>query len=65
MTGKFGWSYPPGAANDPMAPYNQQEDDVHCVYCGADLPDDVTAIRKLGQATLDARTRRTSQGITQ
>jgi hypothetical protein len=42
MNGKFGWSYPPGAANDPMAPYNQQEDDEHCVYCGADLPDDVT-----------------------
>lgn len=42
MNGKFGWSYPPGAANDPMAPYNQQEDDVHCVYCGVDLPDDVT-----------------------
>ncbi len=42
MNGKFGWSYPPGAANDPMAPYNQQEDDEHCVFCGADLPDDVT-----------------------
>jgi hypothetical protein len=24
--GKFGWSYPPGAANDPHAPYNQSED---------------------------------------
>jgi len=24
--GIFGWSYPPGAANDPYAPYNQQED---------------------------------------
>lgn len=23
--GKFGWSYPPGAANDPSAPYNQTE----------------------------------------
>ena len=22
---KFGWSYPPGAANDPSAPYNQEE----------------------------------------
>lgn len=42
MNGKFGWSYPPGAANDPMAPYNQVEDDEHCVFCGADLPDDVT-----------------------
>ena len=40
--GKFGWSYPPGAAGDPNAPYNQEYDDEHCVYCGADLPDDVT-----------------------
>lgn len=23
MMGKFGWWYPPGAANDPTAPYNQ------------------------------------------
>jgi hypothetical protein len=23
--GIFGWSYPPGAANDPFAPYNEQE----------------------------------------
>lgn len=23
---KFGWSYPPGAANDPNAPYNQDDD---------------------------------------
>lgn len=23
----FGWSYPPGAATDPLAPYNQQEPD--------------------------------------
>ena len=23
--GKFGWSYPPGAANDPNAPWNQEE----------------------------------------
>ena len=22
---KFGWSYPPGAANDPYAPYNQAD----------------------------------------
>ena len=22
---KFGWSYPPGAANDPNAPYNQTD----------------------------------------
>lgn len=25
--GIFGWSYPPGAANDPFAPYNQDFDD--------------------------------------
>lgn len=25
--GIFGWSYPPGAASDPQAPYNQTEDD--------------------------------------
>ena len=24
---KFGWSYPPGAENDPNAPYNQDYDD--------------------------------------
>lgn len=23
---KFGWSYPPGAASDPLAPYNQEEE---------------------------------------
>ena len=23
--GIFGWSYPPGAANDPMAPWNQAD----------------------------------------
>ena len=28
----FGWSYPPGAANDPNAPYNQ--DDPPCAVCG-------------------------------
>jgi hypothetical protein len=28
----FGWSYPPGAANDPNAPYNQQ--DPPCAVCG-------------------------------
>lgn len=28
MTSKFGWSYPPGAANDPNAPYNQDYPDV-------------------------------------
>jgi len=25
MSNIFGWSYPPGAANDPNAPYNQDE----------------------------------------
>lgn len=28
----FGWSYPPGAADDPFAPYNQ--DDPPCDVCG-------------------------------
>lgn len=31
---KFGWSYPPGAANDPMAPYNQSGPP--CEVCGKD-----------------------------
>ena len=30
---KFGWSYPPGAALDPSAPYNQV-DDPPCEVCG-------------------------------
>ena len=30
--GIFGWSYPPGAANDPSAPYNQV--DPPCAVCG-------------------------------
>ena len=30
--GKFGWSYPPGAALDPFAPYNQV--DGPCAICG-------------------------------
>ncbi|UBF21852.1 hypothetical protein HSTV-3_gp92 [Halorubrum virus HSTV-3] len=25
LMGKFGWNYPPGAANDPRAPYNQPD----------------------------------------
>lgn len=29
---KFGWNYPPGAANDPNAPYNQTEP-VECDEC--------------------------------
>ena len=35
--GKFGWSYPPGAANDPYAPYNQTDEP--CAICGK-WPDD-------------------------
>jgi|SRR6516225_285799 hypothetical protein len=31
----FGWSYPPGAANDPNAPWNQ--DDGPCAVCGKDM----------------------------
>lgn len=27
----FGWSYPPGAASDPFAPYNQVDD--YCERC--------------------------------
>lgn len=30
--GIFGWSYPPGAASDPNAPWNQQEGP--CDVCG-------------------------------
>jgi len=26
----FGWSYPPGAGNDPMAPYNQDSCEDEC-----------------------------------
>ncbi len=33
--GLFGWSYPPGAANDPSAPYNQDDEPI-------DLVDDKT-----------------------
>lgn len=33
----FGWWYPPGAANDPNAPYNQE--DPPCEVCGQ-WPDD-------------------------
>lgn len=35
--GMFGWSYPPGAANDPSAPYNQQEGP--CEVCGKGVDD--------------------------
>jgi hypothetical protein len=30
--GIFGWSYPPGAADDPNAPYNQADE--QCDVCG-------------------------------
>ena len=36
--GIFGWSYPPGAANDPNAPYNQV-DDYPCEVCGKAIDD--------------------------
>lgn len=29
--GKFGYSYPPGAAGDPSAPYNQEETPDNCI----------------------------------
>lgn len=35
--GKFGWSYPAGAANDPNAPWNQEEGP--CEVCGKSLDD--------------------------
>ena len=33
----FGWSYPPGAANDPNAPWNQE--DGPCAVCACDCAD--------------------------
>lgn len=33
----FGWSYPPGAAGDPSAPYNQEEGP--CEVCGSAVDD--------------------------
>jgi hypothetical protein len=35
--GIFGWSYPPGAANDPNAPWNQVEGP--CDVCGKSVDD--------------------------
>ena len=35
--GIFGWSYPPGAANDPSAPWNQEEPP--CKVCGLHVDD--------------------------
>jgi len=34
---KFGWSYPPGAASDPLAPWNQEEGP--CEVCGRGMDD--------------------------
>lgn len=35
---KFGWHYPPGAANDPSAPWNQPEPP-ECPECGSLVAD--------------------------
>ena len=35
--GIFGWDYPPGAANDPNAPYNQVDDE--CPHCELSIDD--------------------------
>lgn len=35
MRSVFGWSYPPGAANDPSAPWNQE--DGPCDVCGLSI----------------------------
>jgi hypothetical protein len=32
----FGWDYPPGAENDPNAPWNERYDDEWCEDCGVD-----------------------------
>ena len=32
---KFGWSYPPGAENDPFAPWNQEDPPDACPVCDA------------------------------
>lgn len=36
----FGWDYPPGAENDPRAPWNQVGDEDHCDRCGEELDED-------------------------
>ncbi len=38
MRNLVGWSYPPGAANDPNAPWNQA-DEGPCDVCGKPLDD--------------------------
>ena len=30
----FGWNYPAGAENDPLAPWNAAEIDLYCPECG-------------------------------
>lgn len=30
----FGWDYPSGAANDPNAPWNQEDPPEECPVCG-------------------------------
>lgn len=37
----FGWDYPPGAENDPNAPWNQK-DPPECVSCGDALGENCT-----------------------
>lgn len=52
--GIFGWSYPAGAANDPNAPYNQN-DDGPCEVCGKVIDDcicpECTVCGEKGQPT--------------
>lgn len=36
----FGWSYPAGAENDPLAPYNQPDELEECPICGEPNSDD-------------------------
>ena len=31
---KFGWSYPPGAENDPFAPWHREDPPETCPMCG-------------------------------
>jgi len=33
----FGWDYPPGAAGDPSAPWNQDSDEPPCAVCDRPL----------------------------
>lgn len=36
----YGWDYPPGAENDPRAPWNQKDTWGVCVVCEAELTED-------------------------